>query len=1314
MPWLASHSSDVAYMQSQCIYHIDSFHNTSSSHPSDIAFMQSQYTYTTASFHSPSSSHPSDVAFMQSQCTYNTASFCNTFSSHPSDVAFMQSQCTNNIDSLSHINKMIIPNESAIHNDMSLTIGLEKQHPFDAGFLQSDCSMKMLPSAVPPVKPPFIYVYSRVYYPAKKCSLPVEIYNEVKQHDISLNSTVGTGLLSDSYISQDDKSIIQWVLLQVLKLLVDFNFQFTFAVVIGKLENAYGTTKLDNTVADKRVVNVIYSSVDQLLVTAHFAEGVSFPLQIDSGAGACLISQNLFEKIPNFTLFPLVTDEVILKDHQGTVIPQAGYPRLLTFMLGKHQITHPVYITRDVNQFLGGLCLIIEQQLNIRVKDQDVTIFIGDPERPHTKLLTNLSKNLFDCTSINEVAIPGYETILVEGKICTLSKEQECLAIIESPTVLNEQFCITSTLQELSVDQILSIPITNLSADVLTIVKGSLVANASPLQVGDLIFNANKREVIISRTATSSLTSESVDIGKVDSEDEIARANREEDEEPMGFTIPEEKEEYNVEAELREDKFFPKELIDEFLAFLRIEVDGLVSKHEYDIGHLNNGMAMDIKTVDDIPVRAKPYHLNAIRQDQIDKALDELTKIGILKRGDSPYTTPVFIISKAADKNGVKRTRIIFDYRALNAKTIKDSFPLPNLKTLLENLQGNSFYSCLDIRSAYYNIPLTEEASKKSAVITARGIYCPTTMTFGLTNCPSHFSRVMSEVLRDIKNVAWYLDDCIIFTQSDSKKIHLEAIKEVLRALHKANLKIHLGKCEFFRPKIKFVGRILSKDGTSPLPRHVQAVKDFPTPTSIKTLQQFLGLCNWLSSFQYNYSQKINGLCKIISKPNWEWTEENELEFQALKIAITENTIKYHINFEEKLYLVADACDDSYAAIMYQVDTYGKEDLHKLETLLAAGKSLAEIPKILTDPVLPKPKKGVPKSLELQGNVSVDDIELFDRSTKNYSCNDTIIEDSNRPDWHNKVLQKIKQQNQHCNRNVRKVVKHDIPDYNLNTVAGETDKIHIVKAVGFHSGLFRGSQLNYTILEKEATAILNSIEYFRDELYCAKKTYIITDSQPFLWALRFRNLGISRIERFCIRLLSLPYKLIISHIAGVNQPADALTRVWKVPDELDKVHGKNYKKAIVVTTPFPIGSIIQVQDLITALKAHPEMVQIPKLSSTIQTDPDKFDDYLDDNAVVEVHKLVSRHMLPHEHCNFLHSFTPKEINNNQNPCTNGNEQGPVKPQQCKHIPFPKNLVTAEDILSNWEHESTHQASEEQNGNVVKNGQDDQGRTYTYI
>jgi hypothetical protein len=434
----------------------------------------------------------------------------------------------------------------------------------------------------------------------------------------------------------------------------------------------------------------------------------------------------------------------------------------------------------------------------------------------------------------------------------------------------------------------------------------------------------------------------------------------------------------------------------------------------------------------------------------------------------------------------------------------------------------------------------------KAAVITQSGVWLPQVLPFGLRNAPSGFQQTMATLLQGIPNTACYLDDIIIFNREDSQLAHLDSIKNVLRVLHKANLKINLAKCEFFRTRLKFLGKVVSAEGIQPLAKHVEAIRDFPVPTSTKDLQRFLGLANWLSCFLYNYSQRIDGLCQALTASKWEWTKENQKDFDALKGAITESTIRYHLNYSAPLYLSADACNESYAAILYQVQSFDRSDLPELERLVAEGKSFDHIPTNTKHPVLPKTGKGVPREFALFGKEPSSEpvMDFVDQHTtqtipvsstpslvgmvsqpQNHSFpidplvtekpKALVIDQQLRDPWHLRVLEKINARNNQKESKIgttltKRIIKQKwFPEYNLNQIAEESGKVHVVRVVGYHSGLFRNAQLNYTTLEKETTALVNSIEYWRDELFCHSGThgdpdeqrpelYMVSDAQALL------------------------------------------------------------------------------------------------------------------------------------------------------------------------------------------------------------------------
>ena len=324
-----------------------------------------------------------------------------------------------------------------------------------------------------------------------------------------------------------------------------------------------------------------------------------------------------------------------------------------------------------------------------------------------------------------------------------------------------------------------------------------------------------------------------------------------------GFAIPSEAERYKTLDSLEPDSVFTPELLDDFKAFVRENITSVISTGEYDIGHLKTDMNLDldIEFEENAQISCKPYKLDVVREQQLQKGLEQLEKINFLKEGESPYVSPVFITSKGRGKSGARLCRIVFDYRRFNAATMPFKWPLANIDVLLTKLKNNDFYSCIDIRAAYWCVRLSEATAKKAAIITSSKIYIPQVMPFGLKQAPSHFSKIMHHVLGDMENTLFYLDDIIIFSKG-SKQKHLDCLKKVLTRLHAVNLKINVAKCDFFKRELKFLGKILSSEGTRPLPSHVKTLKEYPEPTDKKSLQRFLGLVNWLGGYIPHYSQK--------------------------------------------------------------------------------------------------------------------------------------------------------------------------------------------------------------------------------------------------------------------------------------------------------------------------------------------------------------------------------------------------------------------------------------------------------------------------
>jgi len=179
-------------------------------------------------------------------------------------------------------------------------------------------------------------------------------------------------------------------------------------------------------------------------------------------------------------------------------------------------------------------------------------------------------------------------------------------------------------------------------------------------------------------------------------------------------------------------------------------------------------------------------------REKVNKIIEDMRKQGVIEESQSPWMSPAVLVKK---KDGT--IRFCVDYRKLNSKTVKDSFPLPRIDDILDQLSGNTWFSTIDLKSGYWQIKINSKDKEKTAFSIGNGLWQFTVMPFGLCNAPATFQRLMEKVLHGLlsKICLVYLDDIIIFGKNFNEM--LNNLKMVFLRIRSVNLRINPEKCSF-------------------------------------------------------------------------------------------------------------------------------------------------------------------------------------------------------------------------------------------------------------------------------------------------------------------------------------------------------------------------------------------------------------------------------------------------------------------------------------------------------------------------------------
>ena len=295
-----------------------------------------------------------------------------------------------------------------------------------------------------------------------------------------------------------------------------------------------------------------------------------------------------------------------------------------------------------------------------------------------------------------------------------------------------------------------------------------------------------------------------------------------------------------------------------------------------------HGFILDIDLEPECPpIYHKPRRAPAAERKAIKENFETLEKQGVVVRSSSTFASPVTAVKK---KNG--DFRICVDYTKLNRYTKSLNFPLPAISYLQSLLtKDHKWFSTLDLKAAYYSLPMTRQASERAAIITYEGTFLPLRSPFGLKNSPAKFCELIASVIKGLsKCVFAYLDDFLVFSRTIEQ--HQEHVEELLKRLQSNGLYLNRDKCVLGKQRVMYLGHEISEKGLRPLNEKIELYTNLKSPKNVKELRSFLGIVNYYRAHCKNFSEIIAPLNKLLSEaPSKKnapipWDENHQKAFE--------------------------------------------------------------------------------------------------------------------------------------------------------------------------------------------------------------------------------------------------------------------------------------------------------------------------------------------------------------------------------------------------------------------------------------------------
>jgi hypothetical protein len=291
------------------------------------------------------------------------------------------------------------------------------------------------------------------------------------------------------------------------------------------------------------------------------------------------------------------------------------------------------------------------------------------------------------------------------------------------------------------------------------------------------------------------------------------------------------------------------------------------------------------------PYHGRPYPIPQIHKATLMKEINRLVDIGVMKRQSSSQWASLTLIIPKKDMT----VRTITDFRELNKRIVRRPYPIPKISTTLQELEGFTYATALDLNMGYYTIRLDPKAVEMFTIIFPWGKYSYLRLPMGYAGSADIFEAEMMDLMEALEYVRAYINDLLVITRGTLED-HLEKLREVLRRLREAGLKVNAAKSFFCTHKIEYLG--------------YQYYRDMWAKRSemLAPLSDLVGECGETKTTRKN---------KVKKQP-WHWDSIHQVAFDNVKTTIAKEVVLAYPDFTKPFDIYTDASTKQLGSVITQ------------------------------------------------------------------------------------------------------------------------------------------------------------------------------------------------------------------------------------------------------------------------------------------------------------------------------------------------------------------------------------------------------------